>query len=653
MSCMHHTKSSMRSILSAGLHLKGGKLMVLSPQSELLEVSAYITTEKLKLSLKDRMHLQVLKQRMYRQRWRCMPESPVNIKKEISNDKSNDLQVNILTASCSQTSVQESTSNVKGSKPFWTKSSLALSKLLWSPIKTDCVDLAMNCSNLLHTDLVSRSKFSIALSTSRTHNQKQSKISSLFSTSTRPEPMVSDQLNTDEKKQQEDSEDTSKKTKQKKAKTVKTPKIDASTDTLNKIDTIEVIKKGKKREDTSKMGGWRKKVPKDLKIMKVRIYPTDKQKLYLQAHVELLNMLYDRFLSEYHSIPDGEYVKDDFINDMRERYVSVDFVGYPVLAYDVKNLVLTNFTNLVKTHGKNLTASRQQNNITSFTVESKHIKLDIESGGFIFNPQITQQNIKSGFTDKNFISLNLRDINLKTLPLTGNWTIVKEYHKYWVCINVPLDYSPRPEKVRPVSDQKSKVIAIDPGVRTFLTCYDGDKSMTIGQMSDLEKVKKLFIKTSGIRSYLDSGHSLGPKKVEKLQIKLHHYYAKISNILKNFHHHVANFLLHNYEHILLPKFATSEMKKTENRSIGKETVKDMSIWSHYKFQSILNYKQKLYNCKVHIVEEHFTTKTCSSCGKLKDVGKSKTYDCDHCGSVFDRDINASKNILLKNIKCVK
>jgi len=51
-----------------------------------------------------------------------------------------------------------------------------------------------------------------------------------------------------------------------------------------------------------------------------------------------------------------------------------------------------------------------------------------------------------------------------------------------------------------------------------------------------------------------------------------------------------------------------------------------------------------YGCKVTEVNEYKTTKTCSNCGREKEMGKLKIYECK-CEMIVDRDENAAKNIL--------
>jgi putative transposase len=53
---------------------------------------------------------------------------------------------------------------------------------------------------------------------------------------------------------------------------------------------------------------------------------------------------------------------------------------------------------------------------------------------------------------------------------------------------------------------------------------------------------------------------------------------------------------------------------------------------------------------VVIVEEDYTSVTCGSCGKYNEkLGGSKDFICPYCDYKADRDINASRNILLKYI----
>jgi hypothetical protein len=51
-----------------------------------------------------------------------------------------------------------------------------------------------------------------------------------------------------------------------------------------------------------------------------------------------------------------------------------------------------------------------------------------------------------------------------------------------------------------------------------------------------------------------------------------------------------------------------------------------------------------YGANVKVVNEYLTTKTCSQCGQINELGPSKIHSCK-CGMVSGRDENAAKNIL--------
>ena len=53
--------------------------------------------------------------------------------------------------------------------------------------------------------------------------------------------------------------------------------------------------------------------------------------------------------------------------------------------------------------------------------------------------------------------------------------------------------------------------------------------------------------------------------------------------------------------------------------------------------------------KVILVNEAFTSQTCSSCGNMYKIETSEIYNCPSCKNIMGRDINAAKNILMKGL----
>jgi len=124
---------------------------------------------------------------------------------------------------------------------------------------------------------------------------------------------------------------------------------------------------------------------------------------------------------------------------------------------------------------------------------------------------------------------------------------------------------------------------------------------------------------------------------------------KLKNMTFDMRHKTSKFLAENYKTIIYPIFDIKSMCDKKYRNIGKHTARCMYLWSHYKFRELLKYKTALRGGSVIDCREDYTSKTCSSCGRLNHtLGASKSFSCPFCHYVIDRDVGAARNIFLKN-----
>ena len=84
-------------------------------------------------------------------------------------------------------------------------------------------------------------------------------------------------------------------------------------------------------------------------------------------------------------------------------------------------------------------------------------------------------------------------------------------------------------------------------------------------------------------------------------------------------------------------------KKNCNLNRGINDIK------FYTFKERLLYKAQQQNKIVKLVNEAFTTQTCSFCGANNKPKQLEIYNCYVCKILVGRDVNASKNILMKDI----
>ena len=102
---------------------------------------------------------------------------------------------------------------------------------------------------------------------------------------------------------------------------------------------------------------------------------------------------------------------------------------------------------------------------------------------------------------------------------------------------------------------------------------------------------------------------------------------------------------------MLPSFDVSQMVANDGRKLNRRTVMLMTAWGHYRFKQRLLLKAREFGKKVVIVNEAYTSKTCSCCGSIHtSLGGSKVYKCKQCNKTMDRDVNGAKNIYLKIVK---
>lgn len=71
----------------------------------------------------------------------------------------------------------------------------------------------------------------------------------------------------------------------------------------------------------------------------------------------------------------------------------------------------------------------------------------------------------------------------------------------------------------------------------------------------------------------------------------------------------------------------------------------MCMYSFHSFILRLQYKCNREHKKLYVG----TSETCTVCGQINYVGGKEVYECRSCGNDVDRDVNGSRNILIKNL----
>ena len=221
------------------------------------------------------------------------------------------------------------------------------------------------------------------------------------------------------------------------------------------------------------------------------------------------------------------------------------------------------------------------------------------------------------------------------------------------------------------------IVALDPGVRTFLTGYDPRGEIVEFGKEDFKRLTNLCHRYDQLQSEWSNkkGECLKPRKLSKerkgkprrahpqkprrnnhrhrchLKRAGRRMQERIHNLVDEVHRQTVKHLVSNYDTILLPKFSTSQMvlKKRVKRKIRSKTARAMLTWSHYRFRIRLEDKiREVPWCRVVLCNEAYTSKTCGACGFVHhQLGGNKVFSCPQCGVVMDRDMNGARNILLR------
>jgi len=85
------------------------------------------------------------------------------------------------------------------------------------------------------------------------------------------------------------------------------------------------------------------------------------------------------------------------------------------------------------------------------------------------------------------------------------------------------------------------------------------------------------------------------------------------------------------------------------RKIHSPTARAMLSQANYKFRMLLTHKMARVGGAVMMGGEEYTSKTCFACGAQNHaLGASSVFHCGSCGAHADRDVNAARNIFMKN-----
>ena len=373
-----------------------------------------------------------------------------------------------------------------------------------------------------------------------------------------------------------------------------------------------------------------------LRSKKIKLYPTNLQRQKLRDWFGSSRWVYNKcvqHIKDSNQLPTRKILRNLFVNGDDKKLHSKN------VPYEVRDSGLVDALKNLKSNF----AKIKNKSIRKFQLQFRSIKTSCNT---ISIRHRDYNHIKGAYS---FLREIKKSENIRATQVTHDFRILKDTNgEYWMCLPI-TKYAHSERQARVFSSERlDGTISLDPGVRTFLVGYDAQNRYVLHIGKDATtrieyvctRLDSLISKHAKCKSHKKRR---GLKKAQQKKRK------QIKNLVADMHFKMANFLCSNYKTILLPSFETQKM--VENGKLKSKVARNMMTLSHYTFrQRLLNKCVEYVNCKVEIVNESYTSKTCGNCGNVnEELGSSKTYNCEKCKIRIDRDANGSRNILLKNI----
>lgn len=222
--------------------------------------------------------------------------------------------------------------------------------------------------------------------------------------------------------------------------------------------------------------------------------------------------------------------------------------------------------------------------------------------------------------------------------------ISKVKNKFYFILTYQLDQKEvelDPEKIMGVDIGVNvpAVLAIneDEWYRSFVG--DGDEIRRFTKMiSDRRRRMQKSLRVTG-QGNSGRGRKKKLQKLDEIGRKIHNFKETKNHIWSR---HIVNEAVKN-------GCGTIQMEDLSGVTENNTFLKD---WTFYSLQSKIEQKAKEYGIKVVKVKPKFTSQRCSKCGCIDKSNREtqERFKCSVCGFELNADLNAAKNIAMKDIE---
>jgi putative transposase len=234
--------------------------------------------------------------------------------------------------------------------------------------------------------------------------------------------------------------------------------------------------------------------------------------------------------------------------------------------------------------------------------------------------------------------------------------LIKQDDRYFLI--VPVD-----EEIK-ATPRRHGAVALDPGMRTFQSFYSPEVAGKFGAR-DFGRIFRLCSHMDMLLSKASKAKHAVRRRLRRAAMRMR---RQIRDLIAEIHWKAARWLCLNFETIYLPTFETQQM--VTGKELHSKVARMMLTWSHFLFKQRIKHKANELGAVVKDVNEAYTSKTCSSCGKIHENMRSKKWMRCECLPLLEnepakpakrpknpkreklcRDFNGARGIFIKSTLC--